>query len=121
MHSSLKHLKAGASIIATGSLAASFCHRTETPAGWTHGPGGAGYGFAKQVVSHYVNNLALQLAPEFIRVNAVHPTNVNTDLLHSEDVQGVPPRPGGPHARGRHVDIPDPGHAGPVCRAPGHL
>jgi NAD(P)-dependent dehydrogenase (short-subunit alcohol dehydrogenase family) len=34
-------------------------------------------------VAHYVNNLALQLAGEFIRVNAVHPTNVNTAMLHS--------------------------------------
>ena len=47
------------------------------------GPGGAGYAFAKQVVAHYVNDLALQLAPELIRVNAIHPTNVNTDMLHS--------------------------------------
>ena len=82
VHSSLKHLKAGASIIATGSLAASLS--AGNTSGMDAGPGGAGYGFAKQVVSHYVNNLALQLAPEFIRVNAVHPTNVNTDMLHSE-------------------------------------
>jgi NAD(P)-dependent dehydrogenase (short-subunit alcohol dehydrogenase family) len=32
---------------------------------------------------HYVNDLARTLAPEQIRVNAVHPTNVNTDMLHS--------------------------------------
>jgi NAD(P)-dependent dehydrogenase (short-subunit alcohol dehydrogenase family) len=43
------------------------------------GPGGGGYAFAKQVVAHYVNDLALQLAPGNIRVNAIHPTNVNTD------------------------------------------
>jgi SDR family mycofactocin-dependent oxidoreductase len=81
VHVSLKHLKAGASIIATGSLAASLA--SQNTSGMDAGPGGAGYGFAKQVVSHYVNNLALQLAPEFIRVNAVHPTNVNTAMLHS--------------------------------------
>ena len=81
VHVSLKHLKAGASIIATGSLAASLA--SQNTSGMDAGPGGAGYGFAKQVVSHYVNNLALQLAPESIRVNAVHPTNVNTDMLHS--------------------------------------
>ena len=81
VHASLKHLTAGASIIATGSLGAMLAsHNTS---GMDAGPGGAGYGFAKQVVAHYVNNLALQLAPEFIRVNAVHPTNVNTDMLHS--------------------------------------
>jgi SDR family mycofactocin-dependent oxidoreductase len=81
VHVSLKHLKAGASIIATGSLAASLA--SQNTSGMDAGPGGAGYGFAKQVVSHYVNNLALQLAPESIRVNGVHPTNVNTDMLHS--------------------------------------
>ena len=47
------------------------------------GPGGAGYAFAKQVVAHYVNDLARTLAPEQIRVNAIHPTNCNTDMLHS--------------------------------------
>ena len=46
----------------------------------------AGYAFAKQVVAHYVNDLSLQLAPRFIRVNAVHPTNVNTDMLHNIDM-----------------------------------
>src|SRR5260370_16588892 len=51
--------------------------------GMDGGPGGAGYAFAKPVVAHYVNDLARTLAPEQIRVNAVHPTNVNTDMLHS--------------------------------------
>ena len=81
VHASLKHLTAGASIIATASLAASLA--SQNTSGMDAGPGGAGYGFAKQIVAHYVNNLALQLAPEFIRVNAVHPTNVNTPMLHS--------------------------------------
>jgi SDR family mycofactocin-dependent oxidoreductase len=81
VHASLKHLTAGASIIATASLAASLA--SQNTSGLDAGPGGAGYGFAKQIVAHYVNNLALQLAPEFIRVNAVHPTNVNTPMLHS--------------------------------------
>jgi len=47
------------------------------------GPGGLGYGFAKKVVANYVNDLALCLAKDQIRVNAVHPTNCNTDMLHS--------------------------------------
>lgn len=81
VHASLKHLHAGASIIATGSLAA-FLAAMNT-SGIDAGPGGAGYGFAKQVVAHYVNDLALQLAPSNIRVNAIHPTNCNTDMLHS--------------------------------------
>ena len=41
------------------------------------------YAFAKQVVAHYVNDFALALAPKSIRMNAIHPTNVNTDMLHS--------------------------------------
>ena len=61
VHASLQHLTAGASIIATGSLAASLA--SQNTSGMDAGPGGAGYGFAKQVVAHYVNNLALQLAP----------------------------------------------------------
>lgn len=78
---SLKYLNAGASIIATGSLAAYLA--SQNTGGMDAGPGGAGYAFAKQVVGHYVNDLALQLAPSQIRVNCIHPTNVNTDMLHS--------------------------------------
>lgn len=78
---SIKHLHAGASIMATGSLAAFLAARNTNS--MDAGPGGAGYGFAKQVVSHYVNDLALQLAPFHIRANCIHPTNVNTEMLHS--------------------------------------
>ncbi|OBB03385.1 3-ketoacyl-ACP reductase [Mycobacteriaceae bacterium 1482268.1] len=87
VHASLPHLGAGASIIATGSLAAYLAatdsNGMQTGSQGEANPGGAGYSFAKQVVAHYVNDLALQLAPHRIRVNAVHPTNVNTDMLHS--------------------------------------
>ena len=82
VHASMKHLTAGASIIATGSVAAFMATAVNT-SGMDGGPGGAGYAFAKQVVAHYVNDLANALAPEQIRVNAIHPTNVNTDMLHS--------------------------------------
>ncbi len=81
VHASLKHLQAGASIIVTGSVAA-FMASMNT-GGIDGGPGGAGYAFAKQVVAQYVNDFALQLAPKFIRMNAIHPTNCNTDMLHS--------------------------------------
>jgi SDR family mycofactocin-dependent oxidoreductase len=81
VHASIKHLGAGASIVATGSLAAFIA--SQNAGGMDLGPGGGGYAFAKQVVAHYVNDLALQLAPANIRVNAIHPTNVNTDMLHS--------------------------------------
>jgi SDR family mycofactocin-dependent oxidoreductase len=75
VHASLKHLQAGASIIVTGSNAAFMSSMNTT--GIDGGPGGAGYAFAN------VNDFALALAPFFIRMNAVHPTNVNTDMLHS--------------------------------------
>lgn len=78
----LPHLGAGASIIAIGSFAAfsdSVSDRT---------PGGAGYSFAKKVLAHYVNDLAVQLAGSMIRVNAVHPTNCNTQMLHSAAIYG---------------------------------
>ncbi|HEY2084929.1 MAG TPA: mycofactocin-coupled SDR family oxidoreductase [Mycobacterium sp.] len=81
VHASIRYLDAGASIIATGSLAAYLA--SQTAGGMDLGPGGGGYAFAKQVVAHYVNDLALQLAPSNIRVNAIHPTNVNTDMLQS--------------------------------------
>ncbi|MDO3333902.1 mycofactocin-coupled SDR family oxidoreductase [Mycobacteroides abscessus] len=84
IHAGLKYLEAGASIVATGSLAAYLASLQGQSLGdGNAAPGGAGYAFAKQVVAHYVNDLALQLAPKFIRVNAVHPTNVNTDMLHN--------------------------------------
>jgi NAD(P)-dependent dehydrogenase (short-subunit alcohol dehydrogenase family) len=31
-----------------------------------------------------MRTLALELAPQFIRVNTVHPTSVNTDMLQNE-------------------------------------
>ena len=81
VHASVKHLSAGASVVITGSMAAALA--AANTGGIDAGSGGAGYGFAKQVVAHYVNDLALQMAPKSIRVNGVHPTNVNTDMLHS--------------------------------------
>ena len=81
VHSSLKHLHSGASIIVIGSNAA-FMSSMNT-SGIDGGPGGAGYAFAKLAAAHYVNDFALALAPFSIRMNAVHPTNVNTDMLHS--------------------------------------
>ncbi|AFR49454.1 mycofactocin-coupled SDR family oxidoreductase [Gordonia sp. KTR9] len=80
------HLSAGASIIATGSVAAMVKGATDSPA---MGPGGAGYSHAKQGVARFVHDLALQLAPESIRVNAVHPTNCNTDMLQSDPMYRV--------------------------------
>jgi len=82
----LPHLSAGASIICTGSVAGLLAGGTDNP---TNGPGGAGYSFAKQAVARFVHELAKQLAPASIRVNAVHPTNVDTDMLQSAPMYGI--------------------------------
>ena len=81
VHGSLKYLQAGASVIVIGSNAAFMSSMNTT--GIDGGPGGAGYAFAKIAASHYVNDFARTLAPFSIRMNAIHPTNVNTDMLHS--------------------------------------
>ena len=75
------HLRDGASIIATGSVAALIPGATDGP---STGPGGRGYSYAKRSIAQYVRELSLTLAPRMIRVNALHPTNCNTDLLHNE-------------------------------------
>jgi SDR family mycofactocin-dependent oxidoreductase len=80
---SLPHIADGGSIIATGSLAALLGSATN------QGPGGSAYSLSKQVLAHYVNDLSIQLAKRMIRVNAVHPTNVNTDMLHNEGMYRV--------------------------------
>ena len=120
VHASLKHLQAGASIIVTGSNAAFMSSMNTT--GIDGGPGGAGYAFAKLAASHYVNDFARALAPFFIRMNAVHPTNVNTDMLHSAPMyRAFRPDLEEPDPRGRRTDLPvRPGDAGSLCRTRGH-
>jgi SDR family mycofactocin-dependent oxidoreductase len=78
----LPYLTEGASIIATGSVAA-FMGRTIEPKPGAD-PGGSGYSFAKRALADYVHELARALAPRQIRANAVHPTNVNSAMLHNE-------------------------------------
>jgi SDR family mycofactocin-dependent oxidoreductase len=80
------YLKAGAAIVCTGSVAGLMSGGTDNP---QNGPGGAGYAHAKRGVARFVHDLALQLAPHSIRVNAVHPTNVNTNMLQSEPMYKV--------------------------------
>ncbi|MCW2717961.1 mycofactocin-coupled SDR family oxidoreductase [Pseudonocardia sp.] len=77
----LPYLADGGSVIATGSLAGLIAGATDNP---SNGFGGLGYSFAKRSVASFVNDLAIVLAPRSIRVNAVHPTNCNTDMLNSE-------------------------------------
>jgi len=77
------HLREGASVIITGSTAGLMKGLIDSPA---IGPGGSGYAWAKRTIASYVEAIALQLAPHMIRVNAIHPTNVNTTLLHNDDI-----------------------------------
>jgi len=82
IQAALPHLTEGASIIATGSTAALMNHAiVETPGS---DPGGTGYQYTKRALSDYIHELALNLAPLGIRANVVHPTNVNTPMLHSD-------------------------------------
>jgi len=82
---SVSHLRKGASIILIGSVAGLI------RGGGTEvrGAGGAGYSFAKRTIVELVGDLARVMAPQFIRVNAIHPTNTNTAMLHSEDMYRV--------------------------------
>ncbi|MDO8363395.1 MAG: mycofactocin-coupled SDR family oxidoreductase [Actinomycetota bacterium] len=80
---SLPHLGAGASIILTGSTAGLIEGSVNNPA---LGPGGSGYGLAKSFIVKYTEVLALQVAEKMIRVNAIHPTNCNTNLLHNDEL-----------------------------------
>jgi NAD(P)-dependent dehydrogenase (short-subunit alcohol dehydrogenase family) len=84
VHAALPYLKEGASIITTGSIAGLIASKMPPGAAGPQGPGGAGYSYAKQLVDSYTLQLAGQLAPQSIRANVIHPTNVNTDMLNSE-------------------------------------
>ncbi len=82
----MPHLPDGSSIIITGSTAGMMPNTTDNPA---MGPGSAGYGWAKRILIGYTEQMALHLAPRFIRVNAIHPTNCNTHLLHNDGLYSV--------------------------------
>ncbi|WP_433152757.1 mycofactocin-coupled SDR family oxidoreductase [Actinomadura nitritigenes] len=82
VQAALPHLPEGGSIIATGSTAALMVIGTIDDPG--KDPGGHAYMYAKQALSQYIHELARNVAPLRIRANVVHPTNCNTDMLHSE-------------------------------------
>lgn len=82
VHAALPHLNEGASIIATGSVAALMKMRPMQEVGTD--PGGVAYMIAKQMMSHYMHELATNLAPKQIRANVIHPTNVDSPMLRSE-------------------------------------
>jgi SDR family mycofactocin-dependent oxidoreductase len=79
----IPYLAPYASIVVTGSTAAMLPNTTDNPA---MGPGSAGYGWSKKTLIGYTEQLALHLAPSFIRVNCIHPTNCNTNLLHNDGI-----------------------------------
>lgn len=83
---SLPHLGDGSSIVVTGSTAGLVPGAADNP---IMGPGGAGYGWSKRTLVSYVEEMALQLASRFIRINAMHPSNCNTHLLHNEGLYGL--------------------------------
>jgi SDR family mycofactocin-dependent oxidoreductase len=98
VHVALPHLSAGASVIATGSTA-SFIDALPMRQVGTD-PGGVAYMYAKRLLSQFMHNLAREVAPLMIRVNVVHPTNCNTDMLQSE-----------PMYRSFRPDLPNPTRA----------
>ncbi|BBX83416.1 mycofactocin-coupled SDR family oxidoreductase [Mycolicibacterium aubagnense] len=77
----LPHLKEGAAIVATGSTAALMdAHLKMNPG---NDIGGFAYMTSKRLLSQYAHDLATELSPRGIRLNVVHPTNVNTAMLQS--------------------------------------
>lgn len=83
---SVPHLSAGSSIIITGSTAGMMPGNADST---EMGPGGAGYAWSKRTLMEYAEQMAIHLAPRFIRVNVMHPTNCNTHLLHNDGIYGV--------------------------------
>jgi SDR family mycofactocin-dependent oxidoreductase len=77
VEAALPQLSAGASIICIGSMAAMM-------PGASDAPGAAGYSHAKRGVARFTHDLSLALAPHNIRVNAIHPGNIDTDMLQNE-------------------------------------
>ncbi|UXA20086.1 mycofactocin-coupled SDR family oxidoreductase [Mycobacterium sp. SMC-4] len=76
----------GSSIVITGSTAGMMPGNADSP---EMGPGGAGYAWSKRTLIEYAEQMAVHLAPRFIRVNVMHPTNCNTHLLHNDGIYGV--------------------------------
>jgi (+)-trans-carveol dehydrogenase len=59
---------------------------TSSVAGLRGMPSFAHYAAAKHGLVGLMRSLALELAPHGIRVNSVHPGNVNTPMVHNEDL-----------------------------------
>lgn len=73
------HLKSGASVILTGSTAALLAGSVDIT-----GAGGLGYAHSKRHVARLGHDLARVYAGHQIRVNVIHPTNVETGMMDNE-------------------------------------
>ena len=62
---------------------------TSSTAGIVAVPNLGHYVAAKHGVVGVMRTLALELAPEMIRVNSVHPTSVDTDMVHNADMYSL--------------------------------
>jgi SDR family mycofactocin-dependent oxidoreductase len=69
----IPHLAAGGSVVITSSAA-----------GLKGTPNVAPYTASKHAVVGLMRTLALELAPRMIRVNSVHPTGVDTDMIQND-------------------------------------
>jgi SDR family mycofactocin-dependent oxidoreductase len=78
---SLPHLSEGASIVATASAAALMDAHVKMNPG--SDPGGMAYMTSKRLIAQYAHDMATELAPRGIRLNVIHPTNCNTNMLQS--------------------------------------
>jgi SDR family mycofactocin-dependent oxidoreductase len=74
------HLQPGASVILTGSVAALLPEVAEEDTG----AGGLGYAHASRHVARLGHDLARVYAGQQIRVNVIHPTNVESGMMDNE-------------------------------------
>jgi SDR family mycofactocin-dependent oxidoreductase len=80
LHAALPAMTAGGSVIVTGSFAALM------KGGVGGEPGGLAYSYAKRQLIDYVKWIGAAAALSGIRVNGIHPTNVNTRLLNNDGI-----------------------------------
>ncbi|MFC1405281.1 MULTISPECIES: mycofactocin-coupled SDR family oxidoreductase [Streptacidiphilus] len=74
-----QYLESGASVILTGSTAALLVGSVDIT-----GAGGLGYAHAKRHVARLGHDLARIYADQQIRVNVIHPTNVDTAMMDND-------------------------------------
>jgi SDR family mycofactocin-dependent oxidoreductase len=80
VHAALPAMTAGGAAVVTGSFAALM------KGGVGGEPGGLAYAYAKRQLVEFVQRVAAASAPLGIRVNGIHPTNVNTRLLNNDGI-----------------------------------